>query len=94
METPRKLLETPESRRRYNVARKGERDSLKSGRIWAISSQASPWEEGPTTRHGAAREGRRYSLSSRETARGELKRSPAGTGFRAKAPGGKVPVIK
>ena len=40
METPRKLLETPESRLRYNVARKGERDSLKSGRIWAISSQA------------------------------------------------------
>ena len=33
METPRKLLETPQSRRRYNVARKGERDSLKSGRI-------------------------------------------------------------
>ena len=54
METPRKLLETPQSRRRYNVARKGERDSLKRRRIWAISSQASRWgEDGPTTRHGA-----------------------------------------
>jgi hypothetical protein len=54
MEKPRKVLETPQSRRRYNVARKGERDSLKRRRIWAISSQASLVEEGPTTRHGAA----------------------------------------
>ena len=40
METPRKLLETPESRRRYNVARKGERDSLK--RRWIGQSAAKP----------------------------------------------------